>query len=1124
MHPNLTDAPDHDPVRHDRVQYFRGHDLAGLADALACALIAAPLAAPLAGEVIVVPHPGMGRWLEQRYAQRFGIAACLDLVLPAKLVWRTLTLLEPGLPAQSGYERAALRWRLHALIEERAGTRGFEVLGRYVHEGDDRLRAWELAERLADAYDQYLVYRPDWLARWERGELVGLPSAHEAWQARLWREVRSAIGEPHRAELVAKHAERLAGDARGLESAAPHGWPERITVFGVSTLPPPHLRFLAALATRVPTRWYQLEPSDEWWGDLVLGRERRRLAAEFARDGVPEAERHLAVEHPLLEAWGRIGRDFVRLLYETLALDDETVPAEEPDTQLGWLRCTFAALDPAVAPPPAPDTSLAVVGCADPLREVEVLHDALLARFEADPTLTPRDVVVMTPRYADYAPLIEAVFGAAPEPQRLPYTLADRTAATHPLVHAFGRLLRLPQSRLAASEVLDLLAVPAVARRAGFDGDAVARLAAWVEATRIRWGLDAADRARAGVGAYEDFSWHAGLDRLLLGYAHGSDDALVAGVLPYVELEGQGAMPAGAALRFVDRLSDWRARLAHPRRASAWPRVLAELVDEFFEAALADADESAAVQSLRAAIGELAASLAAGGSAPAGADEAGAPDRMLAADVVRAALESALAEPERRQRFLATGITVCAMVPMRNVPFRVVCLLGLDDGAFPRREADSSLQLMRAAPRAGDRSRSDDDRYLFLEAILAAREALHLSYVAVNAKDGAARPPSPVVQELVDFVVSCHPAGVRDAVRRSLVASAPDAPYDPSRYAGGAGSYDRAWEPSARALAGAAVPQGPFAVAVAAATAQAPRIALDDVLAYFRNPASDYARRVLRLERGEIDAPEDDEPFELDGLERHRLDELLLRRVLREPSTPDAALLAAARGAGLARPGLAGAIDVRARAASVRELVRRVGTLPVAVPTAIDRVIGPHRLVGNVRTYDGEPMVLRPGAVRGVDWLQLALLGTALGVDGACAYGLGKDGVDGGRLDLARIPPGWLEAMLGRYLAARTAFQPLLRRSSWAYADEPDEADAIAAARRVLAGSSHHGAAAEADEPYVALALRGRAVVVDAEFGAAARAVYGPVIDAIDVDLFDALEASVREARGRRGGAREAGA
>lgn len=1102
------------------LRLIHGNRLDALARRMADELDATPLPDPLAPEIIVVPHPGMGRWLQQFLAQRWGIASCLELVLPGKFVWEMARAIDGALPEQSAYGRDALEWRVYgALRDERGPASRSPALRRYLADGDAS-KAFELAQRVADAFDQYLVYRPSWLERWEAG-VPAVAHPHEPWQRDLWRAVRAGIGEPHRAAVVRGAAIRLASD-----DSVSQRLPVRVSVFGVSAMPAQHVEFISALAQRVDVRWYQLDPSTEWWGDVVTKRERARIAARLAARGVSEEEAHLDAAHPLLAAWGMVGRDTLHALYagpvedEVLAADDATVedapgatrdlfapppspPPRAASRLLDWLVATLDTLDPGLPPPATLDDSIRVHACASRMREVEVLHDRLLELIERDPTITPRDIVVMTPRIADYAPLVEAVFGGAPEPRRIPITVVDRPARdAHAMLRAFGVLLALPQSRLPASEVVDLLAVDAIARRFELAGEAAEDVATWIDALRIRWGLDADDRERAGVGRWGDFAWRQGLDRLVLGYAMGSrDDGPADGaaaISPYPHVEGRRAAIAGSLVRFVERLADWRARLSAPRTAAAWQKDLVSLAGEMFDARAADAAEAVAAKAIHAAIGATADAVARGGQSALALPHA----------VVRAAIEQRLAEPDRHQRFLSSGVTVCAMVPMRNVPFRVVCLLGLDEGEFPRREAEPSFHLMRAFPAPGDRTRQDDDRYLFLEALLAARDVVHLSHVAQSARDGSERPPSSVVAELVDFIAGAYPAEERASVRSALAVVHAAAAFEPAAFAADAPlrSYESAWVDAAAAAAGPRVAPTPFArtTAVPAFAGEAVEVALGDLVAFYRDPPKHHVRRVLELALPDFSVAADDEPQGMEGLGRYLIDDALLRRLMADAGTSDAALVAMLRAGALLRPGRAGERDANARLRCVRRVVAafraRFGDSTPRV-VAVDRRTAAWRITGEIEVLGDAAVTLRAGGARGGDCVALALSALLGDCTEGWLLGIEDDAPCVRRLDPARLDAAWLDAVVAWYLGALDAFAPMLRQASWEYAKNAatDPARSAATVRKAIRASQRGGGDArpEEDDPHAALLLRGRDDPFDAEFEVAAQALLVPLRSAI---------------------------
>ncbi|MGH8354010.1 MAG: exodeoxyribonuclease V subunit gamma, partial [Pseudomonas sp.] len=487
--------------------------------ALATRLLATPAREPFAPAQVVVPSQGMGRWLTLQLAREQGIAMQLEVQLPAKFVWDLSRLVLGQLPEQSAFTPTTLTWRLYDWLCEPANLARAERLQRYLAGGDERRRL-SLATRIADVLDQYLLYRDDWLAAWERGELCDL-GPDEAWQALLWREL-TADGHPHRARLLDELLRRL----HGAQPIA--GLPERLLVFGISALAPHHLRVLEGLARHTEVVIFALNPCREAWGEI---RDIRELARqpELSPD-----EWYLDVGHPLLASLGKQGRDFFDSLFALASaeggqetglysedadlIDDSLLHALQHDILRLRTRQPGERLELR-----ADDRSLELHIAHSPLREVEILHDQLLARFAVEPTLTPDQVVVLTPDIERYAPYIEAVFSArAGAPRegvpRIPFSLADRSLrAELPLLEAFLELLALPDSRFAAEEILAWLEQPAIARRAGIEQEDLPLLRDWLRAAGVRWGRDAGHRAALGLPADAAFTWRQGLDRLLLG-------------------------------------------------------------------------------------------------------------------------------------------------------------------------------------------------------------------------------------------------------------------------------------------------------------------------------------------------------------------------------------------------------------------------------------------------------------------------------------------------------------------------------------------------------------------------------------------------------------------------------
>lgn len=713
-----------------------------------------PTSDPLTPETLLVPSLGMQRWLQLELAREQGIAANLDFKLPASFVWQLITRVFPDVPRRSAFDPEVLAWRVLEALPRIGELDGAALAANW--KAADAAGRYELAWRVADVFDQYLIYRPDWLRFWEAGKRLDL-GPDEAWQAALWRELTRS-GEPHRA--------RLLGDLeQALRQGRVVGLPERLAVFGVSSLPPMIWRLLTALGEHIEINLFLLNPSQEYWGQL-----RRGDAGEGA--------------HPLLASLGQQGRDFIN----TVAASGVNEPVKSQAFVAPTTGTVLAAVqsdlltqtvrgDGERLAVSADDDSLQVQVCHSALREVEVLHDQLLMQFEKHPDLMPDDVLVMCTDIQRYAPLIEAVFATRKTPAAIPYTIADRRLETEePLLRRFADLLALPGSRFEVERVLALLEEPALRARFELDEADVPVIRRWCEQLHVRWGRDAADRATRGLPTDVPMTWRDALARLQLGFAlpaemAASDDARFAGRVPAeaVFSVGQAQVMARLAL-LLEALLNWEQKLSYARPLNDWADTLDSLLDAFFAET---ADSRDALQYLRNAVLEMR-------DQARRAPEAG--EQPFA--VIRRWLNRQVKGLESRRGFLHGAVTFCAMVPMRSLPFRMIAVLGMDDGAFPRQQKPWPFDLMADNPAAGDRSRRQDDRYLFLETLLAARETLYLSHVGLSDVDGTVRPPSPVLAELMDQVRATVDLSDEKAFRQRFYTEHALQPFSPRYFSG----------------------------------------------------------------------------------------------------------------------------------------------------------------------------------------------------------------------------------------------------------------------------------------------------------------------------------------------------
>ncbi|MBS7458455.1 exodeoxyribonuclease V subunit gamma [Coralloluteibacterium stylophorae] len=902
---------------------YRASRLEALLDPLLALLDQAPPDAVLAPQTVIAAHPGMKAWLTGALARRRGprgVVANLEIALPSRwLDDLARRVLGEAAVALEPYRRERLRWRVHDLL----GRLDVPALAGYLDGADAPRRRMQLADRVAGLLSQYLVYRPDWLEAWRRGhDAVPEPN----FLAPLWRALRADIGVAHRGERLRELVTALERGGDGADEAPLH-------VFGVSHLAPAELAVLRALARRRDVVLYLPDPCREHWAGLRDDRRAlRALAQEAAFEPGTEA-RFLDQGHPLLARWGRMGQHFVLALDDGAAVDvrhwqDEAPPP--PATRLERVQESIRRLVPELMAPGADadaerrDASLRVHACHTRLRELEALRDALLAALSDLPGLRPADIVVMAPDIGAYVPLLPAVFGepglhAGP----LPYHLADvPLARAHPLFEAFRRLLALPGARVTAPEVVDLLAVPEVAARFGLGADEAEVVAGWLREARVAWALDADFRTRFEVPALEAHTFAWGLDRMLAGYAIGTEDedpaielADGSGLAPLAGVAGPQAALAGALDALLVELAAACSDAAAARPASEWAVRLERRMEGLFRVAPGDAAAEAAYAQLLAFVRALAAEPAASGLDP-----------ELEFGVVRELLLARLDGVPERQRFLMGGITVCGMVPQRAIPFRVVAVLGLDDGAFPRTGSDGGIDLMARHRRLGDRDVRSDDRYLFLETVMSARERLHLSYIGEGVRDGRPRNPAAPLAELMT-ALDAHAGLAPDAgTDRPWCVRHPLQPFDPRYFDGSDPRLFSFRADFSRMRPDPDAPAAPFyspQPSGAGIDREGATAALREVQAWYRDPARQLLEKDLHLRLDALadDRLRDSEPltprFEaLDGIGRRLFAEAMAHGG-ELPPTPPAWL----RLGGVLPPGRLGAEAWKRECAQVAKVI-----------------------------------------------------------------------------------------------------------------------------------------------------------------------------------------------------------
>ncbi|MGH9107174.1 MAG: exodeoxyribonuclease V subunit gamma [Acidimicrobiales bacterium] len=933
-----------------------------LADALSDVL-ANPLVDPMAREVVAVPTRGVERWLSQRLSQRLGAGAALGDGVCANIDWPfpgalVVTAVAAAFgPAPAGMEppwvdadpdpwspRSSV-WALLEVVDEHLGDPSLAPLEAHLRAASPSgpgpvPRRFTTVRHLADLFDRYAVHRPDMLLAWARAGSTA--SAAEpgrgqgaAWQAELWRLLRQMLGTPSLAERLEEAPARL--EARP-ELLAP--LPERLSCFGLTRLPSSHLRILRAIAAHRDVHLFLLHPSANLWDSvsalaLKCSSGGRWPPAALLRRDDPTAE---LPENPLLRSWGRDAREMQLVLAsQGVGGGERRLVEGTPHTLLGLIQADIRADRRPPGPPPggqadrrpaltASDRSLQVHSCHGRARQVEVAREAVLHLLAEDPTLEPRDVIVMCPDIETFAPLVNATFGpaglsGAPE---LRARLADRSLRqTNPLLAVAAHLLELAGSRVSATQVLDLASREAVCRRFDLDEDALSRIERWLSATGVRWGLDAEHRAPWHLDRLAASTWRAGIDRLLLGVAMGDEGAVFGGALPFGDMTADGIELAGRLAELVDRLRTTLDQLSQPQTVQEW---VAALLAGTARLACPAADQSWQAEQLRRTLEDVVQS-----TSPLRAlRPEGGP--LLDVAEARALLADCLRGRPTRANFRTGDTTICTLVPMRSVPHRVVCLLGLDDGTFPRPRERDGDDLLLATPLVGDRDVPSEDRQLLLDALLAATQHLVITYEGRDQHLNQPRPPSVPVAELLDQVDrTVRLEGSTRPARQAVLVEHPLQAFDPRNYAPGQLCGEGPWRfdqlnlAGAKASAGEKVARRPFLGGPLPAL-DGPTVQLSALVRFLEHPVRAFLRERLGYYAGDFPQPlQDSLPLELSPLERWSVGDRLLATRMARASLDQAVIAERARG--LLPPGPAGEAALAEVLAVVRSICAEVDQL-----------------------------------------------------------------------------------------------------------------------------------------------------------------------------------------------------
>ena len=1041
-----------------------------------------PLQSPMASETVIVQSTGMAKWVSLQLAHRHGIAANYRFPFPKKYLEEIFSAFIPEYSPDLSFDEHVLTWKILELLPQLSEDDDFLPLSHYLGEADDQQKMYQLSKKIAATFDQYLIFRPDMILRWEEGTIK---DSREIWQAKLWRMIVASQGIMHQARL-----RKLFLSTVKNKPYRPEALPERLSIFGISYLPPYYLEIFSRLSIHLPVDYYYLNPSQEFWADI---RSRREIGTALSKvsPGLPDVDDdllHLESGNSLLASWGRQGRDFFRLMENISA---EVVDLfEKPDRKslLAAIQSDIYLLQEPDATDmprilwPSEDDSVQIHSCHSPLREVETLHDVLLKLLEKDSRLTPKDVLVMTPNIELYAPYIEAVFEAR-EP-KIPYTIADRGPFSSSVVSlGLMALLDLAASRFTVGDVLSILENAAIGEKFGIISADLELIRHWVSQVHIKWGIDAAHRQSYDLPPFSQNTWRQGLDRLLLGFMlDGRRQEIFSDILPYGEIESGETQVLGRFLTFWENVIRLRNILLEPHPLMDWCAILQKILADFLPSSEGYRNDLHLLRQLISGLDDC--------------RQSSRSSQPIDLGILKNYIQESLESPGGISRFLAGGVSFCALLPMRSIPFNVICLLGIDNDAYPRPDRKIGFNVMETERWAGDRSLRNDDQYLFLEALLSAGKNLIISYVGQSATDNSEILPSVLVCELLDYFDKNY-RGEDDQTLSELITRKHRLHAFSSAYFGGDKnlfSYSRQNYLTARAIIGRKDEKPQFLEeALPEIIDSTEIISIKDLILFYRNPARYFLENRLGLKLpAELRAREEDsEPFSIDHLSAYQIKQALMESHLN--AGDDQSVFKLKKAEGVLPVGSAGDYYFKSLTSQAKDYARRVAKYRKGHQLEnliIDLRIGDYRLAGALdNLYDEYQIHYRMAKLKTNDYMSAWI--SHLIQNAAPAEGYPQTSLLLGEDYFWRLGPTpnaqeMLKGLIKYYYLGQTKPLKFFRRSSWEYAQalwfkEKSPVDALSAARNAWRGDDYGWTDAESQETACKICFENE-IPMDAEF------------------------------------------
>ncbi len=811
---------------------------------------------PFEKEFFLIQSQGMERVISQAMADYFTSWCNFEFLLPMQFLSYCTDKLGLQISGDQ-YDRQLLEWRIDEIL--RHVDDSFGPLPQYLSGENRELKRFQLAGQLAYLFDQYQLMRPEMVESWDRGMRLSSHIA-EDWQMKIWQLLRDQLpGEVvHRGELLA----RVIGALRDSgENSAAGVLPARLNVFGLTIMAPMFLKFLESLAVHIDIHLYVLSPCKHYWGDIS-----RKKKVQLPLSDIPDTDAFAIPEsHPLLVSLGQQGRDFQQLLFDDIHYELQFTSYDDPagageSSLLNRLQSDLLKGEVARHGTirDRSDESIQIVSCHSRMRELGVLKEYVQSWLYNDPDLQLRDIVVMAPDIQEYSNFIPAVF------EDIHHSISDRSLhRRNSIISSFSQFLHLFKGRFGWEEMLDVLQEQGIADNFNLSVSDLESIRVWVLESGIRWGLSGAHRQEMELPGLEESTWSNGLNRMLMGYAIDGGD-FVDGILPYTEIEGSYTILLGELCSFIEIVEEAYAAFKKTYSLRHWVELLQDYCDRLFSREGKQIKELLELQKLLADLAE---------------STEGLHYSRVDFTVICEWLDRVTRETRTSSGFLQGQLTFCSMLPMRSIPFKHVCLIGLNEGEFPKSDRNATFDLMADNHRPGDRSRRMDDRYLFLEALLAARKRLYISYVGQSIRTNDDLAPSVVVADLLELLGQEYNFKGESG---DIVIKHPLQPFN-SRYfkqdEKSLFSYDESFCRVAEKLSQAESPSGLWWQGKR--DVEITEVSWQELLRFYSHPQRFFIRDCLGINLFRtIGKIPQSEPFGVDGLELYQLDQELLARII----------------------------------------------------------------------------------------------------------------------------------------------------------------------------------------------------------------------------------------------------